>query len=149
MTRRFAAPFQAAPQQILIDTGAYFALSDTTDANHERANGIRQRLLAEHWQLFTTNFIVAETHALMLTRLGYRFALRFLNDIEQSSTRIVRATPNDEQRARAIIRQYDDKRFSHTDAVSFAVMERLGIPQAFAFDRNFGQYGLQVLTPQP
>ncbi|GFP36049.1 hypothetical protein HKBW3S43_01837, partial [Candidatus Hakubella thermalkaliphila] len=35
---------------------------------------------------------------------------------------------------------------SLTDATSFAVMERLKIPYTFAFDRNFTQYGLTVLT---
>lgn len=42
--------------------------------------------------------------------------------------------------------RYDDKRFSFTDAISFVVMERLGIPYAFSFDRDFAQYGLQLLT---
>ena len=50
-------------------------------------------------------------------------------------------------RAREIIRQYEDKSFSLTDATSFAVMERLRISYAFTFDRNFAQYGFTILTP--
>ena len=61
---------------------------------------------------------------------------------------IVRVEPEDEVRAREIIRRYDDKDFSLTDATSFAVMDRLGITTAFTFDRNFVQYGLDVLAHQ-
>jgi uncharacterized protein len=52
-----------------------------------------------------------------------------------------------DRRATAIIRQYDDKAFSFTDAASFAVMQRLGIRHAFTFDRHFQQFGFSVLAP--
>jgi predicted nucleic acid-binding protein len=35
--------------------------------------------------------------------------------------------------------------FSYVDATSFAVMERLGIRDAFAFDGHFEQYSLNRL----
>ena len=50
-------------------------------------------------------------------------------------------------RALEIIERYQDKEFSLTDATSFAVMERLGIEAAFAFDADFRQFGLTVLEP--
>ena len=43
--------------------------------------------------------------------------------------------------AREIVFGYSDKDFSLTDATSFAVMERLRIPQAFTLDQNFAQFG--------
>jgi uncharacterized protein len=132
-------------QRALLDTSAYFALADLNEQRHPDADTIRHRLVTERWRLFTTNFIVAETQALLLTRLGYPYAMRFLDQIEQSPTTIVRVAAADERRAREILRQYDDKAFSLTDATSFAVTERLRIPYAFTFDRNFTQYGLTVL----
>ena len=36
---------------------------------------------------------------------------------------------------------YRDKDFSYCDAISFAVMERLGITEVIAFDEHFRQYG--------
>ena len=38
-----------------------------------------------------------------------------------------------------------DKDFSYVDATSFAVMGRLGIRDAFAFDGHFEQYSLNRL----
>jgi uncharacterized protein len=133
-------------RRTLVDASAYFALLDHDDANHARSLIIRDRLIAEGWRLFTTSFVLAETHALLLNRLSLEIATRFLRDMEHSSTTLVWVTPADVQRAKAIIYQYDDKDFSLTDATSFAVMERIRVPAAFPFDRHFAQYGFTVLT---
>ena len=59
------------------------------------------------------SFVVAETHALPLTQLGYQAALTFLDRIGRSpTTTVVRVAAHDEQRARAIIDRYGDKRTS-------------------------------------
>jgi uncharacterized protein len=57
------------------------------------------------------------------------------------STNVIRAEEADERRARAMIEHYQDKAFSYCDAVRFAVMERLDIQEAIAFDEHFWQYG--------
>lgn len=80
--------------------------------------------------------------------MQFTAAVQFLEQLDESPTVVERVTPADEEHARVIIRRYDDKRFSYTDATSFAVMERLQIQAAFTFDRNFGQYGLRILAPQ-
>lgn len=132
--------------RLLIDSSAYFALLDRDDANHSQALAIRDRLNAGGWRLFTTSFVLAETHALLLNRLSQHIATEFLRGMERSTTTLVWVRSADVQRAKAIIYQYDDKDFSLTDTTSFAVMERLRIPCAFTFDRHFAQYGLAVLT---
>jgi len=132
--------------RLFVDTSAYFALLDRDDANHSQALAVRDRLIPEGRSHFTTSFVLAETHALLLNRLSRDIATKFLRDMEQSATTLVWATPADVQHAKAIIYQYDDKDFSLTDATSFAVMERLRIPYTFTFDRHFSQYGLSVLT---
>lgn len=133
--------------RVLVDTSAFYALTDPRDDDHTPAVRIHDRLTEERWRLFTTNFILAETHALLLARLDRAVALRVLQELDQSPTTIVRVSLTDERRARAILTQYDDKAFTLTDAISFAVMERLRITHAFAFDQHFAQYGLSVLTP--
>jgi uncharacterized protein len=131
----------------LIDASAYYALIDTHDQNHIAAREIATGLAAAGARLYTTNYILAETHALLLVRFGRTIAARALQEIDRSSATVVRVTAGDERRAREIIFRYTDKDFSLTDACSFSVMEHLGIPQAFAFDRHFAQFGISVLTP--
>ncbi len=52
-----------------IDTSAYFALANKRDADHKRATTLLHSLAVGRVRLYTTNFILAETHALILKRL--------------------------------------------------------------------------------
>ena len=139
-------PSELRSRRAFLDTSAHFALADPRDSNHPAARALRGRLITEQWRFFTTNFILAETHALLLVRRGRVAALRTLQELDRSTLTLVRVSAADEQRAREIIVQYDDKDFSLTDATSFAIMERLGITYAFTFDRNFVQYGMTILS---
>lgn len=139
-------PARESESWAFVDTGAYFALSFVGDENHQIARSLYQRAVDERRQLVTTNFVLAETHALLLNRLNREIALRVLESIDRSSARIVRVTASGESTARDILRRYRDKDFSLTDATSFVVMERLGIRTAFAFDRHFTQYGFTPFT---
>ncbi len=44
-----------------------------------------------------------------------------------------------------ILERHRDKRWSYVDATSFALLERDGGGEAFAFDAHFSQRGLRVL----
>lgn len=50
---------------------------------------------------------------------------------------VERVTEGDERRAKAILRHYADQTFTFTDAVSFAVMERLNLKVSSSVDRHF------------
>jgi predicted nucleic acid-binding protein len=60
-------------------------------------------VVEERVRLFTTNFVVAETHALVLARRERAIALRVLQEIDRSTIALVRVSARDEQRARQII----------------------------------------------
>jgi predicted nucleic acid-binding protein len=76
-------------RRTFVDTSAYFAILDADDANHTQARIISQRLIAECSHLFTTSFVLAETHALLLNRLSQSIATRFLRDMEHSPTTLI------------------------------------------------------------
>jgi predicted nucleic acid-binding protein len=128
--------------RILVDTSAVYALLDRGDDWHNAARDSLERLKNTRSEPFLTNFIVAECHALTLARLGAGLARSWLLT---NVWAVERVTLDDEVSAKEIIRKYTDKTFSYTDATSFAVMERLGLRTALAFDPHFRQYGFQVI----
>jgi uncharacterized protein len=140
-------PLASASRRVFLDSSAYLALLDRDDQHHDEAIDILLSLARKRTSQFTSNVILIEAHALVLSRLGIQQGQAFLRDMEKSATTVVRVRAADEARARQIIYQYDDKDFSMADAISFAVMERLHITRAFTFDRHFAQYGFTVLTP--
>jgi predicted nucleic acid-binding protein len=134
-------------RSVFVDTSAFYAIADQADNSHTQARAIQQRLTTDRTPLLTSNLIVAESYSLFLSRGGIKPALAFLSGLEQGSMVVIRVTVADETRARAIVRQYDDKDFSLVDATSFAIMERLGLEDAFTFDRHFVQYGFRMVGP--
>ena len=128
--------------RILVDTSAVFALVDRSDARHPEARAGLEYLKRRRIEPLLTNFIVAESHALLLARVGADLARRW---VVGNKWPIERIGEDDETRAQAILVRFADKTFSYTDATSFAVMERLGLKRAFAFDPHFTQFGFQLL----
>jgi predicted nucleic acid-binding protein len=135
----------AQERSAFVDSSAFLATIDRRDANRADALGLLHKLATGRYRQITTNAIVFECHALVLARMGRDVAEQFLDGLDESATTIVRVTEDDERAAREIIRRYRDKAFSFTDALSFTVIERLGIRYAFTYDRHFAQYGLAVI----
>ena len=130
--------------RILVDTSAIYALIDSDDAWHKPATQHLAKLQKARVEPLLTNFIVAECHALLLSRLNAPIARKWLLG---NIWTIERVTGEDEEKASEIIQRFTDKTFSYTDATSFSVMERLKLRQVFAFDVHFQQYGFQLLGP--
>ncbi|NPV80516.1 MAG: PIN domain-containing protein [Firmicutes bacterium] len=125
-------------EKIMIDTSGVYALLDRSDGFHQQAISLFRELAKHQVAVVITNFIVAECHALLMSRLGPEIARGWLKGLCWPVERI---TEEDEEKARVIIFTYRDKAFSYTDATTFAAMERLGITKAVAFDQHFPQYG--------
>jgi predicted nucleic acid-binding protein len=129
--------------RVFVDSGGFFALLAPEDRFHERARALFLRANGERWRLVTTNVVVIETYALLLTRSrgGRQNALNFLDMVTADAYQVERIRRADEERAFALVRAHQDKAYSLCDALSFVVMERLGITEAIAFDRHFRAYG--------
>lgn len=131
---------------VFIDTSAYIAGLRPSEQHYLDARRIAWRLAYSFANLYTTNFVVAETHALILGRIGRVQASQFLHATTQSAIRVIRVEEMDETKAKQLIYTHADKDYSYTDALSFIIMERLHIREAFTFDDHFAQYGFTVLS---
>ncbi len=124
---------------MLVDTGAWYALADTSDRHHEEA----KRFYTEHagrTPFLTTDLIVAETWVLVSAHLSRRAALTFWGTLRETRIPVFTADPVDLEAAWHIAQALPDQAFSFVDCTTFALMERLGIHEAFAFDAHFLVY---------
>lgn len=114
--------------RVFVDTSGFYAVQNHKDARYREAVRLFNRARTEHWMLFTTNFVVAETDALILARVGRDRAWNFLHAMSNGQTNVIRAEEGDERRARAIIVQYRDKDFSYCDAIPAPAPAVLRLP---------------------
>jgi predicted nucleic acid-binding protein len=132
-------------RRVFVDTGGFVALLVAEDQMHDRAAAIFAAASRERWALVTTNVVVIETYSVLLARArdGRRAAVGFLDAIAGSASSLVvePVRAEDETQAMALVRTHVDKSYSLCDALSFVVMERLGVSEAIAFDRHFREYG--------
>jgi len=131
---------------VFVDTSAWYALSDTGDANHRIATGFLKQAMADYKSLITTNHVIGETYTLMRFSLGHSLTIEFLNRLRQSS-RVERIfiPPKLEDEAYSLLEKYNDQEFSFVDASSFIAMRTLGIKDAYSFDRHFVAAGFKLV----
>lgn len=132
-------------KRVFVDTSAFFADLVAEDKWHPRAKELFDRSVDEGSELVTTNVVVFEAYTLLRKKAGRNLAIGVLDDLASGICVQARVEPDDEKRAIAILRDHDDKLYSFCDALSFVVMERLGIEEAIAFDRDFRSYGRFII----
>src|SRR3972149_12066981 len=130
---------------IFVDTGAWVAIADKNDQYAKIATKFYTDLVLQRSNLFTSNLVLVETFNLLSRTIGSKGTTKFGDAIKTNVFLTVESiTLVDWERGWRIFGKYDDKDFSFTDCTSFALMERLKVKSAFAFDVHFRQYGFSV-----
>src|SRR5437764_12816130 len=135
----------AAPD-VSIDTAGFLALWDAADEHHDRAVHLQSDLTRKKRHFLTTDYIVDETATLLLVRHSHAASADFLKTTPES--KFLRLEWIDSSRFHAaaqLFQQHDDKEWSFTDCVSFALMHELRIEDSFTTDHHFRQAGLNPL----
>ena len=131
--------------RVFVDTSAFVALRNASEREHEPARTTLARLLAEGARLFTSNYVFAETYTALLVRVGRAEAIGWGRSFRAGTVvELLRIDQPIEEDAWTLLESHADKGWSYIDATSFALMEREGAGDAFAFDRHFAQRGLNV-----
>ena len=121
---------------LFVDTGAFYAAADVSDEHHAAA-AASFAARGRAGDLVTSDYVFVESWMLLRARLGRDAAIRWWDAMRTGVVRTFGVTSLDLGRAREIARDWPDQDFSLVDCVSFAVMERLRIEEAFAFDSHF------------
>jgi hypothetical protein len=130
---------------IFVDTGAWFAAFIPNDADHKVADAW---ITTNSEPLVTTDYVVDELLTLLKIRGEFQRAVHLGESIWQDEIAdLVWVSQNDVAEAWRVFREFQDKQWSFTDCVSRAVMQRLGIDRAFAFDEHFRQFGTVTVVP--
>lgn len=136
-------------RSVFVDTSAFVALRNASEAEHERARAALTDLIEGGATLFTSNYVFAETYTALLVRVGRTEAIEWGRRFRAGEAiELVRVEREVEEGAWEILERHDDKHWSYVDATSFALIERDGGGEAFAFDTHFTQRGLHVLPEQ-
>jgi uncharacterized protein len=133
------------PAEFFVDTSAWYPLIVARHPDHARLSSALRTLIRNHRRLVTTNLVVAETHALLLRRVGHATALTFVQTVGEPPNVVVRSSSQLEAAAeRDWLARYEDQDFSLTDAVSFAVMTERAIRDALTLNHHFVVAGFQA-----
>ena len=127
-------------ERVFMDSSFWILLRDDKEPAHGRIVEVMRRLLGNRDQLVVTELVLAETQA-YFCRSPLR-SLQILDDFENNRAIHCEPTgPSDRQEAIELLRRHRDKTWSFCDAISLAVMRRLGIRKAAAADHHFRQIG--------
>lgn len=128
-----------------VDTSFWVALQFQRDAHHHEALA----LWSDQTQaIATTNHVLGETFTFLNRRLGHVAAWDFA-DAALGSPRLTTHHVEEtiEREAWDWLRRHDERVYSFVDATSFALMRRLRIAEALAFDGDFTAAGFLELRP--
>jgi predicted nucleic acid-binding protein len=128
---------------IFVDTSAFLAVLDGSDVNHPAAKTFWKKIISGGDVLLCHNYILVETSALVLRRLGMEAIRVFEQDI-MPILRIIWLTKEVHSAAVGAHLVADRRTLSLVDCVSFEIMRRTGVHKAFAFDRHFRDYGFDL-----
>lgn len=138
---------RTAGARVWIDTSALLALASPRDQYHARAVALAEAHRRSGGRWVGSVMILDEMHRAILYRAGSGVAgstvSRLMADpsIEwmDVTTKIASAAVS------AWLERFQDQHFSLTDAVSFELMTRARLTDAFAFDRHFTVAGFRLL----
>lgn len=130
--------------RIFVDTSAFYALLDSDDGSHPKAEKAWGEIIQPENTVVTSNYVLVETFALVQSRLGLEAARGFQGDLVPI-LHVEFVTSAIHRLGVAALLSASRRGLSLVDCVSFEVMRDLGIKTAFTFDAHFREQGFEVI----
>jgi predicted nucleic acid-binding protein len=124
------------------------ALQAVRDERHHEASALWYDRAGP---LITTNHVLGETWTFLRRAGNHRLAIGFLDRVLALSPLVIHHVDERlETEAWNWLRRRDEREYSFVDATSFAIMRRLRIREALAFDGDFAAAGfVELRAPSP
>lgn len=132
---------------IFVDSSFWVALTVAQDDHHRQA--LRLFEANRRARLVTSNHVRGEVWTFLNRRYGHRVAVRFF-DFAGATRRLMveHVSAPTESEAIEWLRIRDEREYSFVDATSFALMRKLGLHEALAFDGDFAAAGFVELRAE-
>ena len=129
---------------VFVDTSVLLAILDADQPRHADVIDAWERSIVEERRLFTSNYVLVESFALVQRRLGLE-ALRALADVVVPVLRPLWIDEELHSAAVAALFAASRRKLSLVDCTSFELMRRHGLTEAFALDDDFVRQGFRLL----
>jgi predicted nucleic acid-binding protein len=145
---RLSLAIRTVPDNIFADTSGWATLFVQQEPFHAFACDMIFRLQAQGWRIYTSNYVLSELSALLMSPMRVHGQLRMsIRDRIRSApwVEIVHIDEAIDQESWQLLFSRPDKEFSLVDCSSFAVMRRLALRTALTTDHHFEQAGFHRL----
>jgi uncharacterized protein len=129
---------------VFLDTVGLLAVWDDTDQWHDAARTAYQRLLEQGCRLTTTSLVMYECGN-AAARRPYRADVKELRDLLLQEQLLIEPQADEVEGAWVAYMRGEAGEAGIVDHISFQVMRRLGILEAFTNDRHFQAAGFVTL----
>ena len=131
---------------IFADASFWIGRALPRDSRHAAARALE--LVARSERVVTSEPVLGETWIILRRRLSHVAAFHALDSIRAlPEIRIEHVSEEVEGEAWSWLRVHDERAYSFVDATSFALMRKLRIREALAFDGDFAAAGFVELRP--
>jgi len=133
---------------LFVDTSAILAIVDADQDRHRDVAATWEAALESGRALYTSNYVLVETFALVQRRLGLAAA----RDVSTTLVPLLNPLWVDEtlhETALAAVFAAGSRSLSLVDCTSFGIMRRHGLGEALTLDRDFARQGFRLAPAQP
>lgn len=129
---------------IFIDTAAFLAILNANDRFHPSARQSWEEIIESDSVLFSSNYVLIETTAL----LQHRFGIEAVRLFESNILPVIEVHWIDEpthKQAMGALLTTNRRALSLVDCTSFEIMRQFGMDTIFTFDPHFREQGFSVI----
>ncbi len=130
--------------RIFIDTSAFLAVLNQDDQYHPKAFECWEKLCNSDNSLFTSNYVLIETIALLQNRFGIEAVRLFENNI-QPIIELLWVEKEVHRAGMVAILATNHRKLSLVDCTSFELIRLHNFEEVFTFDSHFSEQGFAVV----